>query len=104
MSTTAKQLLDDMNTAIEGRRALKTFMKEMGYTISPRCVLVSLNRPEGDGKDHYIVHELLDEDNPERAVPFSFLYDRAAENGVVLPFPFSKYEGLAKKKKERATS
>ncbi|RTL07604.1 hypothetical protein EKK58_00085 [Candidatus Dependentiae bacterium] len=100
MSTTAKQLLADINAAISGRRALKTFIKEMGYVISPRCVLVSLHRQDGEGKDHFVVHELLDEDNHEREVSFSFLYDRASENGVILPFPFSKYESLAKKKKK----
>lgn len=100
MSTTAKELLADINAAISGRRALKTFIKEMGYVISPRCVLVSLHRQDGEGKDHFVVHELLDEDKKEREMPFSFLYDHAAENGVILPFPFAKYQGLAKKKKK----
>lgn len=100
MSATAKELLADINAALEGRRALKTFLKEMGYVISQRCVLVSLQRADDTGRDHFVVHELLDEDDKSREVPFSFLYDRAQENGVVLPFPFSKYQSLAKKKKK----
>ena len=90
MSTVAKQLLADVNAAIEGRRALKTFLKEMGYVISPRHVQVAITRADGTGKDHFVVHELKDEDDPNRVVTFSFLYDRAQENGVVLPFPYTK--------------
>lgn len=101
MSTAAKNLLADINTAIEGRRALKTFIKEMGYVISKRYVQVALHREDGTGKDHFLVHELKDEDNPDREVGFSFLYDREQENGVILPHPFSRYESLAKKKKPR---
>lgn len=101
MSTTAKALLADINEAIEGRRALKTFIKEMGYVISPRQVRVSLQREDGNGKDHFIVHELKDEDKPERQVPFSFLFDRAQANGVILPHPFTRYESLARQKKPK---
>lgn len=101
MSTVAKQLLKDVNDFIETKRALKTFIKEMGYVFSKRCVFVKFDKKDGSGSDRLIVHELLheDEEDREREVGFCFLYDREAENGVILPFPYSKYASLTKKSK-----
>lgn len=99
MSTVAKQLLQDVNEFIDSKRALKTFIKDMGYTFSKRCVLVRVQRKDGSGDDKLILHELLDEADQKYEVPFCFLFDRKADNGVVLPFPYRKYETLTKQDK-----
>lgn len=103
MSTAAKQLLQDVNEFIETKRALKTFIKEMGYTFSKRCVFVKLQKKDASGDDRLIVHELLDPDDEKREVGFCFLYDRAQENGVIVPFPYSRYAALTRKEKAKVS-
>lgn len=102
MSTAAKNLIADIHAMLDKRRALKTFITEMGYSFSARHVLVKLNKADGSGNDHFVVHELKDADDPARIVPFSFLYDRAENNGLVLPHPFSRYEDLVKEAPRKA--
>ena len=99
MSKAAKQLLADVNLHIDDKRASMQFIKGMGYSFSKNKVLVKLDHEEGEGQDSFVVFELIDEEKPERVVPFSFLYDREREDGVVLPHPYSRYKSLGRKKR-----
>jgi hypothetical protein len=104
MSAVAKSLLVDASEAVKKRKALVTFIEEMGYSISPRSIPLSIRNEDNEGDTQLVVHELKDVDDEGRIVPFSFLFDPVAENGTVLPFPFTKYETLVRKKKTKSKS
>lgn len=101
MNQIAKDLLADINEATDYRRASLEFIKQMGYKKTANRVLIKLDKTGGEGEDSFIVYELEDEDDSKRKVPFSFLYDRAKDDGVILPFPYSKYEALGVKEKPK---
>lgn len=94
MANKAKILLDDVNECIDGSRTHMTFLKEMGYVKGQRKVKMKMTRVDDDGDDNLIVFELIDPTEPKREVAFSFLFDRSQGDGVILPFPYSKYQGL----------
>lgn len=102
MSKAAKHLLDDVNAVIDGKRALKTFIRDMGYSIGPRQISFSLKEAGTEKEQHFIIYELHDVDDPKRIVPFSFLYLPTDENGLILPHPYTKYQETSKN--DKATS
>lgn len=97
MKKTAKILLDDINQHIDDKKASMLFLKDMGYVRSGNKVEVKAAKINEEGTDNFIVYELTAVDEPEREVPFAFLLNRAKDDGVILPFPYSKYKGLGTK-------
>ena len=96
MSNAAQILLEDVNANVDAKPASAKFLKEMGYKRSENCIVLKATRGDTNTVDSFLVCELLDVDDEKREVPFSFLLNRATEQGLILPFPYSKYKGVNK--------
>lgn len=65
-------------------------LKNLGYPVSgSKFSLTGEN-----GRITYTLHELADESNEHRAVPFCYAYDYVNRQGVVMKKPYQHYAGM----------
>lgn len=85
-------MLEDINAHTWDKRASVIFIENMGYKKSGRHIPLRMTPVEVSEKPgNLVIFELKDVEDPHRKVPFCYLFDRTLEDGVILPFPYSKY-------------